>query len=130
MEFHQKRRLQVQKHNNLQHKEHQKGDTVLKLQDIVMILLALAFCAISFLLMYKDMKKHKEEFKLDKKLIVFTVISTVIVMVIAGTLQLKFVNNYFIFNLKRVILLAILWAVAYIDFDSYRIPNEFIIWGL
>ena len=102
----------------------------MEIQDFAMILLSLALSGISFALMYKDMKKHNEDFKLTKLIIAYSVVSSIIVAIIATTLQLKFVDNSFILNLKRVVILAILWAVAYIDFNSYRIPNEFIIYGL
>lgn len=102
----------------------------MEIQDFAMIMISLILSGISFAIMHKDMKEHKEDFKLTKFIIIYSVISAVVVAAIATTLQLKFVNNEFTFNLKRVCILAILWAVAYIDFESYRIPNEFIIFGL
>lgn len=39
-------------------------------------------------------------------------------------------DNTFLFTLKRVIMLALLWPVAYTDFTAYRIPNLFIAAGL
>ena len=39
-------------------------------------------------------------------------------------------NNSILFSLKRLLLLAILWPVGYIDFKTYKIPNRFIILGL
>lgn len=39
-------------------------------------------------------------------------------------------DNTFLFTLKRVILLALFWPVAYTDFKTYRIPNLFIAAGL
>lgn len=100
------------------------------LQDWIMIFLALVLCGISFILMHKDMQKNDEKYKIDKFIICYSVIATLMVVVVACTLQLRFQHNSFIFNLKRVCMLAVLWPVALIDFKSYRIPNEFIIFGL
>lgn len=100
------------------------------LQDWIMVLLALALCGISFILMNRDMQKNSEEYKIDRFIICYSVIATLIVVAVACTLQLRFQHNSFIFNLKRVCMLAVLWPVALIDFKSYRIPNEFIIFGL
>lgn len=96
----------------------------------MMILLTLILCGITFILMHKDMQKNDEKYKIDKFIISYSVVATIIVAVIACTLQLKFQQNGFIFNLKRVCMLAVLWPVALIDYKSYRIPNQFIIFGL
>lgn len=39
-------------------------------------------------------------------------------------------DNSFLFTLKRVVMLAILWPIAYTDFTAYRIPNLFVGAGL
>lgn len=41
-----------------------------------------------------------------------------------------YIENTFLFTLKRVVLLALLWPVAYTDFRTCRIPNLFIAAGL
>jgi len=38
-------------------------------------------------------------------------------------------GNTFLFTLKRTVLLALLWPIAYTDFVTYRIPNRFIVGG-
>lgn len=92
--------------------------------DIFMILIALIMCGICFFLLTKDTKEY------DKKLIIYSIIMVVVVVGITITLQLVYTDNTFLFNLKRVCLLSLLWPVAYTDFKEYRIPNEFIIFGL
>lgn len=39
-------------------------------------------------------------------------------------------DNSFLFTLKRVVMLALLWPIAYTDFTAYRIPNLFVVAGL
>lgn len=49
---------------------------------------------------------------------------------IAIYIQNVYSDHTFIFTLKRLLLLGILWPIAYIDFKTYRIPNIFIAAGL
>ena len=39
-------------------------------------------------------------------------------------------DNTFLFTLKRAVLMALLWPIAYTDFTTYRIPNLFVVSGL
>lgn len=58
---------------------------------------------------------------------VFFMILNIAVSVLFG---LYYTENSFLFSLKRMGLLGILWPVGYIDFKTYRIPNRFILLGL
>lgn len=95
-----------------------------------MIFIVICLCGVSFALMYRDTYKNNKESKINRLVICYSILATIAVVIITCVLELKFVNNSFLFNIKRVGILAILWAVAYIDAKSYRIPNEFIVFGL
>ena len=45
-------------------------------------------------------------------------------------LVLFYENNTVLFNIKRMVLVSLLWIAAYFDFKSYRIPNKLILLGL
>ena len=102
---------------------------MLKVDDIIIIALSVVVSAIAFVLMIRDMKTEDKEYKINKVIIAYSVIMVVFVVFITCVLQFKY-NNHSVYNAKRVCLLAVMWPIAFIDFKSYRIPNEFIILGL
>lgn len=91
--------------------------------DVILIVLAILMCGVSFYLLEKDQSK------ITKSMLIYSVIAVLIVVGITLTLIYVYDDNTLIFNLKRICLLSILWAVAYTDFMEYRIPNKFIILG-
>lgn len=94
------------------------------IQGWILMGLALLLCGVSFYLFQRDSKK------VTKYMIVYSIIAILVVVGITITLIMLYEDNSFIFNLKRVSLLAILWPIAYIDFKEYRIPNAFILMGI
>lgn len=93
-------------------------------QGWILIVIALLLCGVSFYLFERDSKG------LSKPILIYSIIAVLIVIGITASLTLIYKDNTFVFNLKRVCMLAILWPIAYIDFKEYRIPNAFITWGL
>jgi len=67
---------------------------------------------------------------LAKKLIIYAIAMTLLCIGISISLSLFNGSDSFLFNLKRICLLSLLWPIAFIDFKSYRIPNLFIVAGL
>lgn len=93
-------------------------------QGWILIGIALLLCGVSFYLFERDSNGF------SKQMLIYSIIAILIVIGISASLTLIYENNGFVFNLKRVCMLAVLWPIAYIDFKEYRIPNSFIIWGL
>lgn len=67
---------------------------------------------------------------LPKGMLVYSGLMVLITIGIAVTLITVYEDNTIWTNLKCVTLLCVMWPLAYIDFKTYRIPNEFIIFGL
>ena len=61
---------------------------------------------------------------------IYGVSMSVIAVGISVFIFLFYQDNSFLFTLKRVTMLALLWPVAYVDFVTCRIPNRFIAGGL
>lgn len=93
-------------------------------QGWIIVGIALGMCGISFYLFQRDSGK------ITKAMIIYSLIATLAVVGITIALVTIYDTNSFVFNLKRVVLLALLWPIAYIDFKEYRIPNAFILMGL
>lgn len=114
----------------------------MRIEDLMIILITILLSGVSLLLMFRDMKENilkdaKKEKNGDgvsniipKGVLLYSIGMIMLTLVIAVVLQRVYKDNSFIFNLKRICLLSILWPVALIDFQSCRIPNEFIIFGL
>lgn len=67
---------------------------------------------------------------IPKSLFIYSVIMVIVTIGIAITLINVYIDNTVWTNLKCMSLLCVMWPLAYIDFKTYRIPNEFIIFGL
>lgn len=122
------------------------------LLDWILVAVTVVLCGAAFLLFLYDLKNHplkskkeinsKTNAKNDEKneitfksvcnksVIIYSVIMSILVVAITFALCLIYRDNTFLFNLKRVALLSMIWPIAFIDFKSYRIPNEFIILGI
>ncbi|MDR1328133.1 MAG: A24 family peptidase [Oscillospiraceae bacterium] len=100
---------------------------------------ALAFCGAGWLLLKRDFARQKREpgassedagsAPVSKKTLVFGAVMTLLCVGIAAALPLLYEGNSFLFNIKRVCLLSLLWPVACADYKSFRIPNLFILAG-
>lgn len=64
-----------------------------------------------------------------KNVIAYSIIFILVNLGMALMLRLFYTDNSFLFSLKRLCLLSVLWPVGFIDFKSYRIPNSFILLG-
>lgn len=94
------------------------------IQGWILIGIVLILCGVSFYLFERESKK------ITKTMLIYSIVSIIAAIGITIALVVVYDDNSFVFNLKRVSMLAVLWPIAYIDFKEYRIPNAFIIWGL
>ncbi|MCL2747171.1 MAG: A24 family peptidase [Oscillospiraceae bacterium] len=67
---------------------------------------------------------------LTKKFVIFGSLMTLLSIGIAVSMSQLNASQSFLFDLKRLCLLSLLWPVAFVDFQTYRIPNLFIVTGL
>ena len=100
-------------------------------------------CALSFLLMLRDTEEQKKENKIEENaetiqenrgipasVLIYSAICTVLTVLISVFFPKMYPSNSVWVNIKRMVLLSIIWPIAYIDFKTLRIPNLFIIFGL
>ena len=81
---------------------------------LILSILALVTSGISFYLWVRNVDK------ISKSMLVYSVVSTVIVVGISYALCVIYEENTLVFNIKRVALLSMLWPIAYIDFFEYK----------
>lgn len=104
---------------------------------LVMMLLCsvLANGAVLGLLLW-EIRKNRSEYKgwmEEKARVKFVVYCSIMIFIAVGLTVFVYSfyrENTFFFTLKRAVLLALLWPVAYTDYFTFRIPNLFIIGGL
>lgn len=96
----------------------------MRLIDIVMFVLTLLFWLISFYLVIRDEKYR------NRAVLIYSCIYLAIAFGITAMLQLFYVNNEVIHNLKRICLVSLLGPIAYVDNKECIIPNKFILLGL
>lgn len=83
-----------------------------------------------------ELQKHKDKYpawkdgKPRRSLVIYSVIMIVTAVGVSLFITDFYTDNTFLFTLKRVIMLALLWPVAYTDLTAYRIPNLFIVAGI
>ena len=87
-------------------------------------------------LFYYELKKHRDKYpawqggKPPWALRLYSVLMIVVAVGLSLFITGFYRDNTFLFTLKRVIMLALLWPIAYTDYTAYRIPNLFIVSGL
>ena len=86
-------------------------------------------------LFFLEVKKQKEDlYPKGKKEIVelaaYCVPAIMLTLGLSVFIAVFYRENTFLFTLKRVVMLALLWPIAYIDLKTNRIPNRFIAAGL
>ena len=99
-------------------------------------------CILSFLLMLRDADEQKlsnsedsaegiqDKESLSIPAFVYSGICIAITILISIFFPKFYSDNSIWVNIKRMVLLSILWPIAYIDFKTLRIPNLFVVYGL
>lgn len=110
------------------------------MQQWILPLTTLLVCGISFFLLLRDREKHPvregmtadpEKQPLEQKLMLgYAALAVAATVTISVLLPGMFPSHTIFDHLKRVLLLAVIWPVAYIDLKTYRIPNAFVLLGL
>ena len=97
---------------------------------------------ISFLLMLRDSDDQRKASEnggeldragdngLSRGTIIYSSVCFILTVLISVFLPRMYPQNSAWVNIKRMMLLSIIWPVAYIDFKTLRIPNLFVIYGL
>lgn len=75
-------------------------------------------------------KKSVNTYIKDKKLLIYSIMMLIFLIAASVYMEIHFTENSIIFNIKRMTVLAIVWAAAYVDFTMYKIPNSLVISGL
>lgn len=102
----------------------------------VSILLVLVLNIVAVALLFKDVKKNAElypdwkEAKPPKSVWIYVAIVASLSVAMTVFVSLFYEDNTWTFTLKRMLLLALLGLIGYIDFKTYRIPNIYILAGL
>ena len=110
------------------------------MQNWILPLTTLLVCALSFFLLLRDREMHPvregvtpepEALKKDRQyMLIYAASAVVVLLVLSLCLPGMLPGNTVFDNLKRMLLLAVIWPVAYIDYKTYRIPNAFVLMGL
>ena len=97
-------------------------------------------CFIAWVIMLRDYEKWSIETEAGGKrqqikdsykwMMVYAAVMSIATIAEAVILCGRFADYGVVHNLKCLLLLSILWPIAYIDFKTFRIPNSYIILGL
>lgn len=99
-------------------------------------------CLMSFFLMLRDADEQKKALEqegelnqamgdgLSRPALIYSATCFVLTILIAVFFPKVYPDNSIWVNVKRMVLLSIIWPIAYIDFKTLRIPNLFVIYGL
>lgn len=107
------------------------------MQNLIFPLAALFTCAFSFFLFLRDSEKNPPEgeavqtpAQTDRAALIYSGVMMVLTLAVSILLPRLFPESSVMSVLKRVLLISVIWPVAYIDFKTYRIPNAFVILGI
>lgn len=110
------------------------------MQNWILPLTTVLVSGLSFFLLLREREAHPvregvtpepEQLRKDQRItLIYAALAMTAVTVLSILLPGMFPGNTVFDNLKRVLLLAVIWPVAYIDYKTYRIPNAFILLGL
>ena len=78
----------------------------------------------------KNIAQEQNSSSVNKVQVIYSVLFILINIGISVLFLTLYQDNTILFSLKRLLLLAILWPIGYIDFKTYKIPNRFILLGL
>lgn len=87
-------------------------------------------------LFYHELHCHREKYpvrsegKLPRAACPYSILMAAVAVGLSLFITLFYSDNTFLFTLKRAVMLAVLWPVAYTDLTAYRIPNLFVAAGL
>lgn len=87
-------------------------------------------------LFYYELHNHREKYpvrpdgKPPKAAYLYSILAVTAAVGLSLFITLFYRDNTFLFTLKRAVMLAVLWPVAYTDFTACRIPNLFVVAGL
>lgn len=87
-------------------------------------------------LFYHELHCHREKYpvrsegKLPRAACPYSILMAAAAVGLSLFITLFYSDNTFLFTLKRAVMLAVLWPVAYTDLTAYRIPNLFVAAGL
>lgn len=87
-------------------------------------------------LFYYELHNHREKYparqggKQPQAACLYSILMVIAAVGLSLFITLFYSDNTFLFTLKRAVMLAVLWPVAYTDFTAYRIPNLFVAAGL
>lgn len=105
-------------------------------QIIILCILSivLSLFGLGYLAYYESAEEETEKkfkYLLEKKSrVIYTVVMLLILCGMSVALAMLYVNNTMIDNCKLIVLLAILFVVAFVDFKKFIIPNQVILFGL
>ena len=97
--------------------------------DWSLIVITIAVSGMAFWLLCRD-KAEWEEKEENRRYLWYSAIMSLLAMGIAVMMCTVYKENQFLFSLKRLCLIAIIWPAAYVDYKTYRIPNSLIGAGL
>ena len=98
-------------------------------------------CFVSFFLLIRDTEEQNNRINsaspegdavavIPKSVWIYSAVCIVLTVTVAAFFQKLYPHNSGWVNIKRMVLLGIIWPLAYIDAKTYRIPNKFILFGL
>lgn len=103
----------------------------MQVQGLIIIAATVISSIAAFFFLLRDCKKNIDGFKFtEKPFIIYSSFMIAVTIAISVVFATVYTDNSLFFSLKRVLLLSVMWPVAYTDVKSYRIPNVFIIYGL
>lgn len=110
------------------------------MQNWILPLTTVLVSGISFFLLLRERETHPvregvtpepEQLRRDQRVtLIYAALAMAALAVLSILLPGMLPGNTMFDNLKRMLLLAVIWPVAYIDYKTYRIPNAFILLGL
>lgn len=95
----------------------------------VLIVITTVVCGMAFWLLCRD-REDWEEKRENREHVWYGLGMSLLAVGIGVMMCTVYRENDFLFSLKRLCLIAIIWPTAYVDYRTYRIPNSFIGAGL
>jgi len=102
----------------------------MQIDSLFLVVAAFLVSAGSLFLLSQDCKKNIKDFKISKGFVIYSAVMIVLSIGVSILFAKVYISNEFLFSLKRIALLSVMWPIAYTDVITYRIPNVFIIYGL